>query len=708
MSLLRHGRRTTAAALSLLVIAATAQASMAVADPTITSITIAGDLDSEIGCSGDWQPDCAAAHLTLDTASGWWVGSFALPAGSYQYKAAENDSWSNPNYGPNAGSGNGTVVVPAGGEKVTFVFDPVSHQLGDSASIASAVGSFQTQLGCATNGSPLCYQSWLRDNTGSGVLTLATGAIAAGTYDLSVVVGFGLPGTTTYPRTFTVPEVGGGSTTTITYTEATHAITVTSVPLVQAAPGVFSHPTASRGDVVANLFEWNWPSVANECATVLGPAGYGGVQVAPPENSISNSPSNPGTNHPWWDVYQPVDYSLNSRMGSEVQFKSMVASCRKAGVKVYVDAVINHMTGQGTTSYGGNDSFTKYNYPGLYTQADFHNYPQDCPLAGDTIVDFNNVTQVQKCELVGLSDLRTESDYVRTQIAGYLNKMLSYGVSGFRVDAAKHIGQADLAAIEAKLHRTVDGTKPYIAMEVGPGGPGVLSPFAFEGQGSLLGFDFADAVKAAFNSNISDFSVFGEASGLLPSNKTLAFITNHDTERDGSTLNYKNGAEYTLANEFMLAYGYGKPEVYAGFAFAGHDDGPPSNAGGFVANADCTGNWVCTDRSRGIANLVDWHNYAGNAPVRNFYADGVNLISFSRGDRAFIAINNEATAQTHTFTTGLRAGVYCDVVHGTFSLDRRGSNCSGPTVTVARGGQATITVPALDSVAFDAGNLTRR
>jgi alpha-amylase len=106
--------------------------------------------------------------------------------------------------------------------------------------------------------------------------------------------------------------------------------------------------------------------------------------------------------------------------------------------------------------------------------------------------------------------------------------------------------------------------------------------------------------------------------------------------------------------------------------------------------------------------MVDWHNFAGGAPVRNFYADGANLISFSRGDRAFIAINNEVTAQTHTFTTGLPKGTYCDIIHGTFSRDRHGSNCSGPTVTVGQHGTATMTVPAKDSVAFDAGDLVRR
>ena len=85
--------------------------------------------------------------------------------------------------------------------------------------------------------------------------------------------------------------------------------------------------------------------------------------------------------HPWWEVYQPVDYNLTSRMGNEAQFKSMVQTCRNAGVKVIVDAVINHMTGQGNVSYGG-VHYTKYNYPGLYGPTDFHGPSGQCPTAG--------------------------------------------------------------------------------------------------------------------------------------------------------------------------------------------------------------------------------------------------------------------------------------------------------------------------------------
>ncbi len=473
---------------------------------------------------------------------------------------------------------------------------------------------------------------------------------------------------------------------------------------VAAGPAVIG----GRHDVVANLFEWNWPSVAKECTTVLGPDGYGAVQVAPPQDSLSRTAAvNPAVLHPWWEVYQPVDYALTSRMGTEAQFRSMVGACRRAGVRVIVDAVINHMTGQGTVSYGGH-TYTKYAYPGLYTAADFHHHPGACPSADGSIDDFNNYLQVTKCELVGLSDLRTESAHVRATLAAYLNKLLSYGVSGFRVDAAKHIGQADLAAIEARLHRTVDGTRPYIALEVPPGGPGRLAPQAFEGVGNLLGFDFAAQIEAAFKSyttpaggNITDLKVFGADSGLLPSAKSLAFVENHDTERNGSTLSYKDGPTNTIATEFMLAWGYGTPEVYSSFTFTTPDDSPPADPTGHVTNTVCGSRWTCLDRDTGVAGMVGWHNATAGTPVGNWWDDQTNLIAFSRGSRGWVAINNATTAKTHTFATGLPRGTYCDIVHG---FTRNGS-CSGPTVVVNAHGRATVTVPAKDAVAFDRADL---
>jgi alpha-amylase len=42
--------------------------------------------------------------------------------------------------------------------------------------------------------------------------------------------------------------------------------------------------TSGGNDVIANLWMWPWNSVASECTNVLGPAGYGAVQVAPPKD----------------------------------------------------------------------------------------------------------------------------------------------------------------------------------------------------------------------------------------------------------------------------------------------------------------------------------------------------------------------------------------------------------------------------------------
>ncbi|XP_076811664.1 pancreatic alpha-amylase-like [Clavelina lepadiformis] len=60
--------------------------------------------------------------------------------------------------------------------------------------------------------------------------------------------------------------------------------------------------------------------------------------VPPNENRIVNGPSRPR-----WERYQPVSYKLSTRSGDRTDFENMVARCNKAGVRVYVDAVINHM-----------------------------------------------------------------------------------------------------------------------------------------------------------------------------------------------------------------------------------------------------------------------------------------------------------------------------------------------------------------------------
>lgn len=163
-----------------------------------------------------------------------------------------------------------------------------------------------------------------------------------------------------------------------------------------------------------------------------------------------------------------------------------------------------------------------------------------------------------------------------------------------------------------------------------------------------------------------------------------------------------------LATEYLLARGYGRPQVYSSFTFTGNDDSPPSDATGHVTNTLCGAVWACLDRAVAVRHLVALHNTAGNAPVANQDDSTLNVLAFSRGNRAWIALNNSTKAVTKTFRTGLRAGTYCDVVHGGASSTNGRGTCSGPTVRVDRAGRATVTVPAKDAVATQVHALVRR
>ena len=227
----------------------------------------------------------------------------------------------------------------------------------------------------------------------------------------------------------------------------------------------------------------------------LAEPGYSGVQVAPPQNSVKRTELGNGSDtvlHPWWEVYQPVTYDLTSRMGNETQFKNMVKACRKVGVKVYVDAVINHMTGQGHTSYGGQD-YTPVPLPEQLRPGDFHFNTGECPSSDGGIQDFNNKPQVFKCNLVGLEDLDTDTDKVQSELAGYLNKLIGYGVSGLpgRRRQAHRPGRPGRHLLPAESDQG-----PQEAV-LGARGlrrrTGILSPQAFTRSGDVLGLDGGEA-----------------------------------------------------------------------------------------------------------------------------------------------------------------------------------------------------------------------
>jgi len=155
-----------------------------------TSVTIAGSLQSEAGCAGDWDPACATTHLSYDASDDVWQGSFGLPVGSYEYKAALNDSWTE-NYGANAQPNGANIPLNLGaGTSVKFYYDDKSHWVTDNVNsrIAVAPGSFQSELGCPGDWDPSCLRSWLEDANGDGIYQFLTTALPAGNYEAKAAI----------------------------------------------------------------------------------------------------------------------------------------------------------------------------------------------------------------------------------------------------------------------------------------------------------------------------------------------------------------------------------------------------------------------------------------------------------------------------------------------------------------------------------------
>ncbi len=472
----------------------------------------------------------------------------------------------------------------------------------------------------------------------------------------------------------------------------------------------------AAGDVFVHLFDWKWTDIAAECENVLGPAGFAAVQVSPPqEHSITPS-------HDWSERYQPVSYSIaRSRSGTGAEFIDMVGRCKAQDVGIIVDAVINHMTNSPSPGVGSNGTaYSKYNYPGLYTPSDFH--------PACTVNNYQSAANVQDCELLSLPDLNTGLSSVRQKIADYLLMLARLGVAGFRIDAAKHIQQVELDEIITRVNTALaaEGKPlPYLFLEVIGGGGEALAPRDYFGEGYASG-GAADITEFTFvgvgnkfrgvggehisqlNPNGTPGNQFSDVAwGLMPSDKAVVFLQNHDTQHNCG-IGYRDGDAFRLANVWMLAQPYGYPSVLSSFAFdcpGGNSMGPPSDGNGNTIDLVCAasletatiGKWVCEHRDPSIRNMVRFRRVVAGTDLNHWWDDGVNAIAFSRGDKGFVAINNGSGGATVDVVTGLAPGTYCDLLTGGLT----GAICGGKSVGVDAGGHVHFDLPAKSAVAID-------
>jgi len=440
-----------------------------------------------------------------------------------------------------------------------------------------------------------------------------------------------------------------------------------------------------------HLFEWKWDDVAKECEDFLGPKGYTAVQISPATEHIRGNS--------WWTRYQPVSYKLESRSGNETAFISMVQRCKAVGVGIYADIVMNHMADTQSLTHAsgiGGSNFGQRMFDKLYTPQDFHHTPGDLS-RNCRVNDYTNRTSVQYCDLLGLADLCTGCAPVQEKIAAHVNRLGQLGISGFRVDAAKHMDAGELHGILRRINSSMYRYLEVISMSQRE----AVHPSMYYHLGAVTEFRFPfELSNHLLHGSNKSIQTLGESWGMMPKDVAISFVDNHDTQRGHAgtaKLTYKSGSFYLLANILMLAHPYGYPQVKSSYYWTDSNQGPPSTSVHSARDLNCGPgkDWVCEHRWPSIANMVAWRRSAGTAKVSNWHTEGSQRFFFCRGTTACIAVNLARMPWRCKLSVSMPPGMYCNIV------DSDALNCE--RVLVRRNQTVSIDVGPTTANAFHIG-----
>src|SRR6476469_4939513 len=519
-------RRLSAVLLGCALVAAPAVVAASPATAAAPSVALVGDLQSELGCSADWQPECSATELTRVGDTAQYRATFEVPKGDWNFKVALNDSW-DVNYGAGGAFNGGNIpLLLAGPAKVTFSYDDTSHQVAFTPVVDEDTTPADASLARASLRSSLTRERFyfvMADRFANGSTATDRGGLTGG------------PLSTGFDPTAKGFYHGGdlkGITARLDYIKGMGTTAI-----------------------------WLTPSFKNKP-----------VQGAPGEESAGY--------HGYWitDVTQ-----IDPHLGTNADMEQLIDAAHAKGMKVFFDIITNHTAdvidyqgGQhayvdkATKPYrdaagkafddaglAGGDSFpaldaqTSFPYtPVFRTEADktvkvpaWLNDPRMYHNRGDSTYAGESTTYG---DFSGLDDLWTEQPAVVNGMTDIYKKWVDFGIDGFRIDTVKHVNtevwQKFSPAVLARAK--ADGKKDFFMFgEVYDGNPAVMSRYTTTGrlpatldfgfQGSAPGFAQGKATI-----NLRDFYAGDDYYTDTDSNayELPTFLGNHDMGRVGMML----------------------------------------------------------------------------------------------------------------------------------------------------------------------------
>ena len=459
--------------------------------------------------------------------------------------------------------------------------------------------------------------------------------------------------------------------------------------------------TVNEGKIIQ---AWNW-SFANVIANLetLAEQGFTTIQVSPP-NELKMPTKGVKVCEPavdgispngWWMFYQPAGFQLNesedNALGTKSEFIEMCDKAHELGLKVIVDAVINHMgtdddhVGEYTNT--STDPMDHVNAraaefePELLAAQAFH-YPWvDMTYKEnywDGWSDYDIEEDLTQHCTSGLPDLATETQLVQDVIYEYFVELVEAGADGFRFDAAKHIETVHDTYFASdfwedtliKLRENYPDKECYAYGEIlnkcGDGRAFSEYTELMDVTDSSSYWSIKDAVVNNGNSGNPTPYYQSEAEGCDPTTvnftkeNVIQWNESHDTYIDGGT------SSLTVQQRNKIWALTAARQTITGVYFARPDDATGANRAAIEA--------ICANITLGEANLTSWtcpevaavnqfDNYFGDASEYNSTYDKVTMIE--RGSLGATLVNLAGTTKSVNMSTyTLADGTYIDSITG--------------------------------------------
>ncbi|MDU0813707.1 alpha-amylase [Bacillus siamensis] len=269
--------------------------------------------------------------------------------------------------------------------------------------------------------------------------------------------------------------------------------------------------TASSVKSGTILHAWNWSfNTLTQNMKDIRDAGYAAIQTSP-INQVKEGNQGDKSMRNWYWLYQPTSYQIGNRyLGTEQEFKDMCAAAEKYGVKVIVDAVINHTT----SDYDAiSDEIKRIpNWTHGNTQ----------------IKNWSDRWDVTQNSLLGLYDWNTQNTEVQTYLKRFLERALNDGADGFRYDAAKHIELPDDGNYGSRFWPNITNT----AAEFQYGEilqDSASRDTAYANYMNVTASNYGHSIRSALkNRNLSVSNISHYASDVS-ADKLVTWVESHDT-----------------------------------------------------------------------------------------------------------------------------------------------------------------------------------